>query len=255
MDTMKINKKNTQMVAHAGLCGMETANTLAGTIAAGNRTYYGIEVDVRVTKDGDLVLVHNDNLLDAAGVDMPIKAHTAEELMAVPLFDRRFFMGMEKYNIQAGPARHRTDLRVARFEEYIRVCKKYGKVAVTELKDRMSPEEIAYALRVVAEHDYLPMVTFISFVWENLVELRRQCPEATVQFLTDERRVFTDEFLDEVAAAGFDLDIHCFTITHELVERIHARGIKVNCWTVDDPAWAERIIDMGVDYLTSNILE
>ena len=43
MDTIKINKKNTKMVAHAGLFGMETANTNAGFIAAGNRSYWGVE--------------------------------------------------------------------------------------------------------------------------------------------------------------------------------------------------------------------
>ena len=32
-------------------------------------------------------------------------------------------------------------------------------------------------------------------------------------------------------------------------------GIKVNCWTVDDPEIAERLVSWGVDYITSNILE
>ena len=58
MDTIKMNTGKTQMVAHAGLMGMETANTNAGFIAAGNRTYWGIECDVRVAKDG-LAVLHN----------------------------------------------------------------------------------------------------------------------------------------------------------------------------------------------------
>ena len=255
MDTIKINKRSTKMVAHAALLGLEPANTLAGTIAAGNRTYHAVEVDVRVTKDGEIVLIHNDNLLDVAGVDLSVKEHTARELMEVTLFDRRYFMGMEKYDIRFDPNLHRSDLRIPLFEEYVRICKKYDKVAVVELKCPMTPRDVAYILRQLEEQDYLHRVIFISFMWENLTEIKKQNPAVPVQLLTDEHCVFTEAFLDEVAAAGFDLDIHCFTITQELVDRIHAKGIKLNCWTVDDPAWAEEIISWGVDYLTSNILE
>ena len=56
-------------------------------------------------------------------------------------------------------------------------------------------------------------------------------------------------------ADGFDLDIHIFTTTRELVERIHARGMKVNVWTCDWPDRAADLVAWGVDYITSNILE
>lgn len=80
-------------------------------------------------------------------------------------------------------------------------------------------------------------------------------PNCPVQFLTDEKQEFTDEFLNKVAAHGFDLDIHIFTTTKELVERIHERGIKVNVWTCDWTDKAERLVEWGVDYITSNIFE
>ena len=49
MDTIKIEKKNTLMVAHRGVSGLEKENTLAAFIAAGNRSYYGVETDVHRT--------------------------------------------------------------------------------------------------------------------------------------------------------------------------------------------------------------
>lgn len=36
---------------------------------------------------------------------------------------------------------------------------------------------------------------------------------------------------------------------------MHENGVEVNCWTVDDPADAQRLAEWGVDYITSNILE
>ena len=69
----------------------------------------------------------------------------------------------------------------------------------------------------------------------------------------------TPERLDEVtaklAAAGMDLDICHPGLTAEKIAACHAAGIVVNCWTVDNPDDAARLISWGVDQITSNILE
>ena len=49
------------MVAHRGLSGVETENTVAAFVAAANRSYYGIETDVHRTIDGKYVCIHDDN--------------------------------------------------------------------------------------------------------------------------------------------------------------------------------------------------
>jgi glycerophosphoryl diester phosphodiesterase len=255
MDTIRLQKGTTQMVAHAALQGLETQNTLAGVIAAGNRSHWGIEVDVRITKDGEAVLIHNSSTLAVSGVDMEVADSTLEELQSLRLYDSPMFYGMEAYGLKQEFTVTRSDLRIPTFEEYIRICKHYGKIAVVELKSRMTPENITHILDIVRAHDYLERVVFIDFCWEDLEEVRRQSPGQTVQFLTGEKHDFTDEFLDKVAAAGFDLDIHIFTTTKELVERIHSRGIKVNVWTCDHIDRAAKLVEWGVDYITSNILE
>lgn len=51
------------------------------------------------------------------------------------------------------------------------------------------------------------------------------------------------------------LDICCTALDKETVEMLHANGIEINCWTCDDKETAERLALMGVDYITSNILE
>ena len=54
MNTVKIDKQGVRMIAHRGVSGLETENTAAAFIAAGNRTYWGIETDVHLTADGPL---------------------------------------------------------------------------------------------------------------------------------------------------------------------------------------------------------
>ena len=60
MDTIKFNKANVKVVAHRGLSGLEPENTVAAFVAAGNRSYYGAECDVHVTKDGKFVVIHDE---------------------------------------------------------------------------------------------------------------------------------------------------------------------------------------------------
>lgn len=254
MDTIKINKGKTQMVAHAGLFGLEAANTSAGFIAAGNRSYWGIECDVRVAKDG-MAVIHNDTTEGVAPVVITISESTMEEIQSVMLYDRHHFHGMEDYGLSSEPKGVRSDLRIPSLEEYIRICKHYGKVCVLELKHPMDADTLAYVVEAYRKQDYVDHVVFISFDWENLVGIRKLLPDCAVQFLTDEKHEFTDGFLDKVAAHGFDLDIHIFTTTRELVERIHKRGIQVNVWTCDWPDKAEKLVEWGVDYITTNILE
>lgn len=254
MDTIKINKGKTKMVAHAGLFGLETANTNAGFIAAGNRSYWGVECDVRVAKDG-LVVIHNDSTEGFAPTAMLMSESTVEQIQSIMLYERPFFHTMEDYGIKPGIKAPRSDLRIPTLQEYIRICKAYGKVCVTELKHPMTPETIREVVEAFREQEYLDKVVFISFFWENLTEIRKHLPKCPVQFLTDEKHEFTDAFLDKVAEQGFDLDVHIFTTTKELVERIHARGIALNVWTCDWTDKAEDLVEWGVDYITSNILE
>ena len=254
MDTIKLDKKQTLMVAHAGLQGLESANTAAGFIAAGNRSYWGVECDVRMAKDG-AVIIHNDSTQGASPLALSVSQSTVEQLQAIALYDRPFFYGMEAFGLMPAGNGVRADLRIPTLQEYIHICKHYDKVCVPELKHPMDAESIAYIARCFAEQDYVENTVFISFYRENLAQIRKHFPGCRVQYLTDEKQEFTDAFLDEMAALGYDLDIHIFTTTKELVERIHARGIKVNVWTCDWADRAEQLLSWGVDYITSNIFE
>ena len=61
MDTIKYKKLKTQTIAHRGLSGIECENTCAAFVAAGNRSYLGIETDVHITADGNFAVIHDDN--------------------------------------------------------------------------------------------------------------------------------------------------------------------------------------------------
>ena len=85
MNTVKIEKGNTLVVAHRGLSGIERENTNAAFVAAGNRSYFGIETDIYRTSDGHFVVSHDANLKRVGGEELVIEEHTLAELQSVVL--------------------------------------------------------------------------------------------------------------------------------------------------------------------------
>jgi len=237
-DAVKINCGNTKMVAHRGLSGLECENTLAAFIAAGNRDYFGIETDVHVTADGGLVVIHDDSTGRVSQTDLPVEGSRFDELRALTL--------------NARDGRPRIDLRIPTLEEYLDVCRRYGKISVLEIKNAFGRTDLERVAEAVKREYSVEGLIFISFCYENLVILRELLPNAKLQFLCGEK--VDDALADKLLAHGLDLDIHHSCLDRAAIELLHSRGIAVNCWTVDDPARAEELAGWGVDFITSNIL-
>lgn len=239
MNTIKFNSGKTKVVAHRGLSGIEKENTNVAFIAAGNRSYYGIETDVHRTLDGKFVCFHDDTTGRVCIDNMVIEETTFDTLRKLLLTDRDGIKGRE-------------DLKIPTLKEYIATCKRYEKIAVLELKNEFEKEDIARICDEINELEYLNNVIFISFAFNNLVKLREIYPEQKVQYLVDD---YSDELPSILKEHSFDLDIHYKALTKERIELLHSFGIEVNCWTCDDKDSGEELASWNIDYITSNILE
>ncbi|MBP5236977.1 MAG: hypothetical protein J6128_05595 [Clostridia bacterium] len=239
MDTIRIDRKNTLMIAHRGLSGIERENTCAAFIAAANRDYFGIETDVRRTFDGHMVLLHDGSTKRVSPELVKTSENTLDEIRSVSLFDA-----------DGKPAPH---LRVPVPEEYLSICERYGKKCVLELKSHFTPEELDYIVGLTKEYTSFENMIFISFNYDTLELLREAQPDAEIQFLCD--CDVNEELIAKLKARRMDIDIHYTALTEEGVSMLHASGIKVNCWTVDDKQEAEKLVSWGVDFITSNILQ
>ncbi len=238
MNTIKIEHGNTLMVAHRGLSGIEKENTCAAFIAAGNRSYFGIETDIHPTLDGSFVCIHDANTSRVSMDDVNVEKSTFDTVRSIVLCDK--------------DGTKRNDLRIPTLEEYVRLCKKYEKVGVCEIKDVFTRENLENVVEIIKDEDYLDGIVFIAFDIENLIIMRELLPEQPCQFLTG---AFTDDLIPTLKKYNLDLDIHWKALTEENIKACHDNGIKVNAWTVDDPEKAAELIGWGIDYITSNILE
>lgn len=239
MNTIKFDKKSTQVVAHRGLSGIEVENTCSAFVAAGNRSYYGVETDIHRTLDGKFVVGHDDNLKRIAGEEIYLEKTSLKTLQSVVLFDKDGQKGRE-------------DLRPCTLENYLSIVKKYEKHAVLELKSEFTQEEIDKIIEIIRSYDYLENLTFISFIYDNLLKVKKVLPEQSAQYLFWK---VTEDEINKLKNDKIDVDVWCKELTKEQIDMCHAAGLTVNCWTVDSPEDAGRLADWGIDFITSNILE
>lgn len=239
MNTKKFEKKQVKLVAHRGLSGIETENTNAAFVAAGNRSYYGIETDVHKTADGKFVLGHDNNYKRISGSGLVIQENPLSKLQRIVFYDK-------------DGTKNRKDLRPTTLDNYLSIVKKYEKHAVLELKDKFTDEDISAIIDIIRSYDYLDNLTFISFEYENLLKVRKLLPNQSAQYLFWK---VTDQEIERLVRDKIDVDVWCVELTEEQIKACHAAGLTVNCWTIDEVVDADKFRDWGIDYITTNILE
>ena len=237
-DTIHVNLPGVRMVAHRGVSGLERENTCAAFVAAGNRSYFGVETDIHRTADGRYIVFHDDNLTRLLGDGRVVEEMRFDELRALRLTDLD------------GNARE--DLLLPTLEEYVHICKKYDKDCVLEIKNHFEPEDIDNVIAIIRGIGWLERTIFISFDLPNMICIRERLPQQRAQYLVS---TFGEDLLPILTANHLDLDIKYSSITAEQVRACHEAGIEVNVWTVNEAADADRLAGYGVDYITTNILE
>lgn len=234
MNTVRFHAGKCRVIAHRGLSSLERENTNAAFVAAGNRSYFGIETDLHVTSDGVFVLHHDD---------------VTEGLMNI---EKNNYSNIETILLRDLDGQHRNDLVIPLLSEYIRICKKYEKTAVLELKNQIKKETIKKLMEIIKDEDYLDQTMVISFDWDNLMSVRELFQDQSLQYLL---KRWDDRFLEQLIRYRIDLAVYKKAVTPELVQILHGHNRLINCWTCDEKEEAERLVSYGVDFITTNRLE
>lgn len=238
-NTVLIDAKQAKIIAHRGLSGIECENSHAAFTAAGNRNYYGIETDVHVTADGKFIIIHDDVTDRVSNAKMSVENSDFDSLRSILLND--------KDNTK------RADLHLPSLSEYLKICKRYNKKSVLELKNSMSYEDIEKICEIVKAEYSVEQTIFISFDYDNLINIRKILPSAEIQYLCSCE--INSTLVEKLKKFNFHLDIWEGKLNKEAIDFLHKNNILVNCWTCDNETRACQLIEWGVDFITSNILQ
>ena len=243
MDTVKIDSRQTKMIAHRGLSGLERENTCPAFVAAANRSYFGIETDVHITSDGQFVLIHDETTKKVTDGTHNINVETSK----YSSFKDIVLPDLDGTTV-------RQDIRIPLLSEYVSICKKYEKMCILEVKNHFKKEDLKRLVGIIENMNYIESTIFISFDLANCINLRALLPKNDIQYITGDEKINMD-LINLLCTNKLDLDIRYTLLTKDNIKLLHKYGIKVNCWTCNKKAQAEKLAKYGVDYITTNILE
>ncbi len=217
------------ITAHAACRGHAPENTLAGVRAALALGADAIEIDVRCTRDGTPVLLHDstvDRTTDGEG-----------EIAALSLRQAR--------RLDAGEGE-----RIPTLREVLREVAGRA-LLVLEVKPAGIEEELLAVVRRARALDWCAVHSFLPRVVERV---RRQEPRMPCSLLTDGRRVvdWGQLFAFALSLGAQGVSVHHGVVTPELVRGAHLRELRCSTWTVNRRDDVRRVAACGVDAITSD---
>lgn len=218
--------------AHRGASEYAPENTLSsfylGLIMGAN----GIETDVQRTRDGELVLFHDDAVHRVSNGKGRIADLTLEELRSLKIFG----------NATAGFYD-----RILTMREFLEKFAKYDISLAIELKGPGVEEE---ALNLIKEFGCLEKTTFTSFEFVYIKKIKTLCPEARVGWLVYEGGEEEINALLEIG--GEEIAPKAEFVTQEAIKKWRGFGLGVRAWGVANVQIMKNMCDLSVDGMTVN---
>ncbi|MEH0442160.1 glycerophosphodiester phosphodiesterase family protein [Streptomyces sp. B21-102] len=210
-------------IGHRGVMGVEPENTLRSFVAAEQAGLDVIELDLHLSKDGALVVMHDpevDRTTDGAG---PIADHTLAELRA----------------LDAGRGE-----RVPRFEEVLDVVQA---PLQAEIKDVQAARALA---EVILERDLVRRVEVSSFHDEAVAEVARLVPGVRTALIGS--RYGLDIVDRAVAAGAATVCLNLRRLTLEIVEEARKRDLRIIGWVVNTQEQLRLVRALELDGATTD---
>lgn len=224
---------DTEITAHRGGAWKAPENTISAlqyTIDSG--ADYA-EVDVQETKDGELILLHDDSLKRTAGVkknvwDMTLKQ--IEKLDAGASFHKKF-----------------RGEKIPEFTEVLKFCK--GRLDLNiEIKYNGKNKGIVNkVVRAIKENHFEDHCVVTSMNYQFLKQIKKIAPEIRTGYIM----TMTYGGVQGMEAADFFSVKHTY-VDEKFVTQAHALGKEVHVWTVNYKGDAKRMLDMGVDNIITD---
>ncbi|HVJ47948.1 glycerophosphodiester phosphodiesterase [Desulfitobacterium sp.] len=227
-----------KILGHRGAAGTAPENTLFSFAKGLAYGVDGFEFDVQLSRDGAVVICHDervDRTSDGVGW---VKDFTLKELKALN-FGVRF-------GIQA---------ELPTFEELLELLKGKPLLLNVEIKTGLFdyPGIVDKVIQLLSTYQVLPQSIVSSFEHKTVVEVIQHFPGVQTGLLYASGLINPWDYAQRLGANH--LHPHFAFVTPDLVRQSHAQGIGVNTWTVDEPWAMERVVQAGVDVVISNFPE
>jgi len=228
---MKKSENDILIIGHRGASAIAPENTFKAFKKAIELKADYVEFDIHKTKDGEIIIIHDSDTFNATGVKGLIKDMTLDQIKS----------------LDAGEGE-----KIPTLQELISITrKKMGlqiEIKSINLLDKM--------IQILKEEDLLNTSIVSSFLLDELLKLKLLEPSVKIGLLLPIELVrpkLIKKKIVKVAKNNF-YSIHpYYNITDkEIVDFAHSHGLKVIVWTVNDREIMEKLIEIGVDGITTD---
>ncbi len=237
----------TEIIGHRGASHDAPENTLSSFKLGYKQNADGDELDIHLTKDGKVVVMHDFDTARTGGVPKKVAEQTLEEL-------RQQDIGKWGEWKDKGFSE-----KIPLLSEVLELIPE-GKRLFIEIK--CGPEILPELERVLkAAHKKPKQTVIIGFGYETMKQAKVTFPKLQVYWLhsysADKKTKQYPKVEDLIAKAraakidGLDLNSK-FPMDKNFVQKVHDAHLKLYTWTVDDPAVAKEECAAGVDGITTN---
>jgi glycerophosphoryl diester phosphodiesterase len=223
-----MKKKNTEIlvIGHKGASALAPENTLKAFRKAIELQADYVEFDSHLTKDGEIVIIHDADTFNSTGVPGLIRDKSLEEIK----------------KLDAGEGE-----QIPTLQELITIAK--GKTRLQlEIKSTGLLERMVKILR---KEDLIQNSIVSCFMFDELLKLKEIEPKIKIGFLLPAElvrsRSIKRKILKCVREDFYAIHPHFNTVSKEIVDFAHTNGLKVNVWTVNESNTMKKLIKLGVD--------
>ena len=255
----KNSEYNPMFISHRGLQSMGPENSFPAFKAAAERGAWAIETDFRMTADGHVVCIHDKTLDRTTDGNGPVADKTLAEIKSLKVLPVNTKTVNKLYDYSKFTE---NELKVPTMDEYFEICNSNGCVAFVELKeDKGVIEAMIKAIekygmqdRCVISSGNLALLEayraaggkeLIHLIFAKPEQLRRvqELGNASVSFKYSDLSAEVDLNIEGVRIKSFS----------QLVDHMHALGIRICFRAADTQEDALKMIEYGTDYMPSNV--
>ncbi len=206
--------------------------------------YKYLETDIKVTKDVQFVLCHDDALTNF-GSNLTIAGSTMEELRAVTLTQTRSGKKYTGHLMELG--------------EFLDLCTELNVLPIIELKwgtgiNSNDLTNMPKLIQNIEQHGFRNKCIILTSMKPCLEWIYKNHPDISRQLLVNNNEVLSSH-LTWCINNQTDIDISTTYCTDEAVVKYHAVGRKVNIWTANTEAGYMLYTRWGCDFITTDRLD
>lgn len=228
-------------IAHRGSSGSYPENTRLAFERAIEAGADMIEIDCQLSKDGHVVVFHDERLQRTTGAKGYVRGKTLQQL--------------KKLDAGAWLKKSFKGEKILTLEEVMEIVA--GKADLNLEIKQVSRGAVGIEIKILfilSHYDYLGRAIFSSFDYRSLGRVRELAPEARIGLLYG-AGMKDNPFQAAREMRAYSLHIQKELTTASFLERAGQLGLKAFVWTVNEVKEMEKFLSLGVDGIISDFPE